>query len=143
LAEPYLKMVKKGVDGASVEGSPDVEIEALKNRLERMEGLLQEQSKELKAEVISSQQSMKLEIKDQMDEFFTRLMKVQTSNPSPQPAAIESFASMLVMQMNSYPTELISQLHQSTLPPPLINQPYRKGLTFLHKHHHQINHTKA
>jgi hypothetical protein len=64
LAEPYLKMVKKGVDGASVEGSPDVEIEALKNRLERMEGLLQEQSKELKAEVISSQQSMKLEIKD-------------------------------------------------------------------------------
>jgi hypothetical protein len=36
---------------------------------------------------------MKLEIKDQMDEFFTRLMKVQTSTPSPQPATIESFAS--------------------------------------------------
>jgi hypothetical protein len=55
LAEPCLKMGKKGVDGASAKGSNDLELEALKAWLETMEGFIQEQSKELKAEMISSQ----------------------------------------------------------------------------------------
>jgi hypothetical protein len=48
-------MGKKGVDGASAKGSNDLELEALKAWLETMEGFIQEQSKELKAEMISSQ----------------------------------------------------------------------------------------
>jgi hypothetical protein len=36
---------------------------------------------------------MKQEIKEQMDEFFTKLMKVQTSTPPPQPLTLESMAS--------------------------------------------------
>jgi hypothetical protein len=68
LAEPCLKMVKKGGEGASAEGSTKLEIEALRSRLDKMENMIQEQSKELKAEVISSQQSMKVDIKEQMDD---------------------------------------------------------------------------
>jgi hypothetical protein len=54
LAEPCLKMVKKGGEGASVEGSTELEIEALRSWLDKMENMIQEQSKELKSEVISS-----------------------------------------------------------------------------------------
>jgi hypothetical protein len=36
---------------------------------------------------------MKPELKDQMDEFLVRLMKVQTSTPPPQPLAIEFMTS--------------------------------------------------
>lgn len=68
MAEPCLKMVKKGGEGASAEGSTKLEIEALRSRLDKMENMIQEQSKELKAEVISSQQSMKVDIKEQMDD---------------------------------------------------------------------------
>jgi hypothetical protein len=43
-------MGKKDVEGATIDGSTELEIEALKARLEKMEDLIQEQSKELKAE---------------------------------------------------------------------------------------------
>jgi hypothetical protein len=86
-------MGKKSGEGASAEGSTNLELDALKARLESMEGFIQVQSKELKAEVLSSQQDMKLEIKDQMDKFFVMLMKVQISTPPPQPAPLESMAS--------------------------------------------------
>jgi hypothetical protein len=62
--EPYLKMGKKGVDGTPVEASIESEIEALKIKLQKMEDLMQEQSKELKAEMVSSQLSMKQDIKE-------------------------------------------------------------------------------
>jgi hypothetical protein len=47
LAEPCLKMVKKGGEGASVEGSTELEIEALRSWLDKMENMIQEQSKNL------------------------------------------------------------------------------------------------
>jgi uncharacterized coiled-coil protein SlyX len=78
-------MRKKATDGATTDGSTELKIEALRARLDKMEALIQDQSKELKAEVISSQQFMKLKLKDQLDEFFARLMKVQISTPPPQP----------------------------------------------------------
>jgi hypothetical protein len=93
LVEPYLGMRKKATDGATTNGSTELKIEALRARLDKMEALIQDQSKELKAEVISSQQFMKLKLKDQLDEFFARLMKVQTSTPPPQPLAIGFMAS--------------------------------------------------
>jgi hypothetical protein len=43
-------MGKKDVEGVTTDGSTELEIEALKARLEKMEGLIQEQSKELKVE---------------------------------------------------------------------------------------------
>jgi hypothetical protein len=54
-----------------------------------MEELMQEQSKDLKAEVVSSQLSMKQDMKEQMDEFLSLLWKVQTSTPPPQPMSVE------------------------------------------------------
>jgi hypothetical protein len=103
LTEPYLSMRKKATDGATTEGSTELKIEALRARLDKMEALIQDQSKELKTEVISSHQFMKLELKDQLDEFFARLMRVQTSTPSPQPLAIEFMASN-VAQVEQSPT---------------------------------------
>jgi hypothetical protein len=103
LAEPCLKMGKKSGEGASAEGSTNLELEALKARLESMEGFIQVQSKELKAEVLSSQQAMKLEIKDQMDKFFVMLMKVHISTPPPQPAPLESMASNVAHVIDQTP----------------------------------------
>jgi nitrate/nitrite-specific signal transduction histidine kinase len=78
-------MGKKGIDGVMGDGSGEGEMETMRLRLYRLEDMMQEQSKDLKAEVVSSQLSMKQEIKEQMDEFFTKLMKVQASTPPPQP----------------------------------------------------------
>jgi hypothetical protein len=81
---------KRGADGDVGKGSIEGDIEALRLRMQKMEDLLQEQSKDLKAEVLSSQQSMKSELMKQMDDFFARLVKVQTSTPPPQPSLVES-----------------------------------------------------
>jgi hypothetical protein len=86
-------MGKKGADGGSGDGSSEGEMEALKQRMQKMEDLFQEQSKEFKAEVALSHQSMNMEFRKQMDELFARLMKVQTSTPPPQPFSVESMAS--------------------------------------------------
>jgi hypothetical protein len=65
--------------------------------------MMQEQSKDLKAEVVSSQLSMKQEMKEQMDEFFTKLMKVQTSTPPSQPLSLESMASNIAHAADTTP----------------------------------------
>jgi hypothetical protein len=96
-------MGKKGADGGSGEASPDGEMEALKLRTQKIEDLFMEQSKEIKVEVASSQQSMKRELKEQLDEFFARLMKVQTSTPPPQPLSVESMASNIAQHAEQTP----------------------------------------
>jgi hypothetical protein len=93
-----------------------------------MEEMIQEQSKNLKVEVVSSQLSMKQEIKEQMDEFFTRLMKVQTSTPPPQPLSLESMASNIAHDVEispplgdnspSIPMFKLSASPQSQIAPP-------------------------
>jgi hypothetical protein len=82
-------MGKKGAEGTPAEATTESEIEALKMKLQKMEELMQEQSKDLKAEVVSSQLSMKQDMKEQMDEFLSLLWKVQTSTPPPQPMSVE------------------------------------------------------
>jgi ribosomal protein S13 len=86
-------MGKKGADGVPGDGSTEVDMEALKLGCRKMEDLQQEQSKELKNKVVSSQQLMKMELREQMNEFFARLMKVQTSTPPSQPMLVESLTS--------------------------------------------------
>jgi hypothetical protein len=43
--------------------------------------------------MVSSQLSMKQKMKEQMDDFLSRLWKVKTSTPPPQPMPVESMAS--------------------------------------------------
>jgi hypothetical protein len=95
---------KRGADGDVGKGSIEGDIEALRLRMQKMEDLLQEQSKDLKAEVLSSQQSMKSELMKQMDDFFARLVKVQTSTPPPQPSLVESMASKITHVVDYTPT---------------------------------------
>jgi hypothetical protein len=52
---------------------------------------------------MSSQLSLKHDIKEQMDEFFTRLMKVQSSTPPPQPMSLESMANNIAHVVDTIP----------------------------------------
>jgi hypothetical protein len=108
-------MGKKGVDGLAGDGSVETDIEALRMRMQKMEDIFQEQSKDLKAKVLSSQQSMKNEINEQMDEFFSQLMKVQTSTPPPQPHSVESLASNVAHAFDQTPT-----LGEASIPMPMF-----------------------
>jgi hypothetical protein len=68
-------MGKKGGDGTS--GEAQSETDSLRNQLDKVTTLLQEQSKEsqqLKAQVVESKSLMRAEIKDQLDEFLTKFM---------------------------------------------------------------------
>jgi hypothetical protein len=47
---------------------------------------------------------MKSETKEQMDKIFTRLMKVQTNTPPPQPHSVESMASNVAHTFDQTPT---------------------------------------
>jgi hypothetical protein len=47
---------------------------------------------------------MKSEIKEQMDDFFASLMKVQTSTPPPQHHSVESMASNVTHAIDQTPT---------------------------------------
>jgi septal ring factor EnvC (AmiA/AmiB activator) len=70
-------MGMKGGDGAS--GETPSEIDSIRSQLEKVEILLQEQtreSQELKAQVAESKSLMKSEIKDQLDDFLTKFMRL-------------------------------------------------------------------
>jgi septal ring factor EnvC (AmiA/AmiB activator) len=68
---------EKGGDGVSGEASS--EIDSLSSQLEKVETLLQEQTREsqkLKAQLAGSKSIMKAEIKDQLDDFLTKFMRL-------------------------------------------------------------------
>jgi hypothetical protein len=70
-------MVKKGGDDTS--GDTPSEIDSLKSQLEKVKILLQEQSREsqeLKAQIAKSKSLMRVEIKDQLDDFLTKFMRM-------------------------------------------------------------------
>jgi hypothetical protein len=87
-------MGMKGGDGAS--GETPSKIDSIRSQLEKVEILLQEQtreSQELKAQVAESKSLMKSEIKDQLDDFLTKFMRLQSSTPPLQAVQAESVAS--------------------------------------------------
>jgi hypothetical protein len=70
-------MVKKGGDDTS--GDTPSEIDSLKSQLEKVKILLQEQSREsqeLKAQIAKSKSLMRVEIKDQLNDFLTKFMRM-------------------------------------------------------------------
>jgi 2C-methyl-D-erythritol 2,4-cyclodiphosphate synthase len=84
-------MGKKG-DDLQGDGSFQDEIESLKAQILKMDETSQAQQKKMKAELLASQAKIKEEMEisqkkiqasaqEQMDEFFTKFMKLQSNTP--------------------------------------------------------------
>jgi uncharacterized coiled-coil protein SlyX len=119
-------MVKKGGDDVSRD-TPS-EMDSLKGQLEKVELLLQEQSKEsqeLKAQVVESKMMMKSEIKDQLDDFLVMFRTMQASNTPPQANPVESVASNMAQVLQQSPglgeNSLALPAYSSNPAPPAFN----------------------
>jgi hypothetical protein len=90
-------MGKKGEKGDedAAAGSASAEILALKAQIQQVEELVQAQTLQLKSDMASSQTKLQSDIKDQLDDFFTKFVRLQSRTPPPQVVTIEAGASNL------------------------------------------------
>jgi hypothetical protein len=129
-------MGKKGEDATTQEAPSATEVEGLKNKIALMEEAMQKQSLEFRSKLASSQAKMQSDIKDQLDDFFTTFMKLQSNSPPPNKPP-ELVASNL-----GHTNELQFMLDEKTPPSHPYNysvsphssaQPTRPAITHLPK----------
>jgi Tfp pilus assembly protein PilN len=83
-------MGKKGYkcEEEAAVASATAEIWALQAHIEKVEAMVQSQSLQLQAklkfEMVTSQSRMQSEIKDQLDEFLDKFMRIHPGTPPPQ-----------------------------------------------------------
>jgi hypothetical protein len=84
---------KKSDEDAAV-GSASAEILALKAQIQQVEEMVQAQTLQLKSDMksdmASSQTKLQSDIKEQLEDFFTKLVRLQSGTPPPQVVTTEA-----------------------------------------------------
>jgi hypothetical protein len=96
---------KKSDEDAAV-GLASAEILALKAQIQQAEEMVQAQTLYLKSDIkfdmASSQTKLQSDIKDQLEDFFTKLVILQSGTPPPQVVTTEAAASNLGQLSNRH-----------------------------------------
>jgi hypothetical protein len=86
-------MGKKGDNIPTSEGDSAAKVYLLRRKMLLMEEAMKKQSLDFKSEMSSSQAKIHADIKGQLDDFLSTMMKLQSPSPPPQAKSPESVAS--------------------------------------------------
>jgi predicted component of type VI protein secretion system len=87
------KMGKKGEETSTPELALTTKMDLLKGKVALIEKVMQKQSLEFRYEMASSQAKLQVDIKDQLDDFLSSMMKFKSPTPPPHAKPPESIAS--------------------------------------------------
>jgi hypothetical protein len=113
-------MGKKGEETSTPELALTTKMDLLKGKVALIEKVMQKQSLEFRYEMASSQAKLQVDIKDQLDDFLSSMMKFKSPTPPPHAKPPESIVSRMG-QATEYQYLLgektLKNMHPNTLNP--------------------------